>query len=122
MTTTTSNGLSATEREALKQKLLAIRADLVVRRSDQLREREALNVEVEDEGDASLRANTEDELVTRVESEHARLAEIDRALEKFDSGEYGLDEETGEPIEYDRLALLPWARYGVETQEEMERR
>jgi RNA polymerase-binding transcription factor DksA len=118
----TPNELTATERETLKQKLLTLRSELVTRRSDQMRERERLNVEVEDEGDASLRANTEDELVTRVESGHARLAEIDRALEKFDTGEYGLDEETGEPIEYERLALLPWTRYSVETQEEMERR
>jgi len=119
---TVSHGLDATQRDALKSKLLSARADLVARRAEQLRARLELVSEVEDEGDSSLRANTEDELVTRVESEHAQLTEIDRALEKLQAGTYGLDEETGEPIEYERLLALPWTRYSVETQEALERR
>jgi DnaK suppressor protein len=121
MTTTENEGLSPQQRDTLKQRLLTARTELVSRRSEVLRDRTALLADVEDAGDEALRANTEDELVTLAESEHARLAEIDRALEKFETGEYGLDEETGEPIEYERLAVLPWARYSVATQEELER-
>ena len=119
---TISNGLNATQLAGLKSKLLTARAELITRRSDQLRDGLGLGAEVEDEGDASVRANTEDELLTRVESERAQLVEIERALRKFDSGEYGLDEQTGEPIEYERLTALPWARYSVETQEALEHR
>lgn len=46
--------------------------------------------------------------------ERALLAEIERALAKFDSGRYGLSEKTDEPIPYERLAAVPWARQSVD--------
>jgi DnaK suppressor protein len=61
-------------------------------------------------------------LVLLAEVEHGRLTEIDHALAKFDSGEYGLDEDTGEPISFARLSVIPWARYAAQTQEEHDRR
>jgi DnaK suppressor protein len=48
------------------------------------------------------------------ERERALLAEVDRALEKLRAGTYGLDETTGEPIPFDRLAAVPWARGGTD--------
>lgn len=117
---TQKSGLDAHQLETLKQKLLAARSELEARRSDHVRARTDLVSEVEDEGDAASRANSEDELVSLVESEHVRLAEIEHALAKFDSGEYGLDEETDEPIDFKRLSILPWARYSTETQEALE--
>src|SRR5262245_39789235 len=119
---TNEAGLQPSELETLKQKLLAARRDLVERRAEQLRARTDLVSEVEDEGDQASRANDEDRLTLLAETEHARLAEIDHALAKFDSGEYGLDEETGEPIGYRRLAAIPWARFSASTQEELDRR
>ena len=38
-----------------------------------------------------------------------RLAEIERAVERMDSGRYGVSLRSGEPIPFDRLALVPWA-------------
>ncbi len=115
-------GLQPRQLETLKKKLLEARAQLASRRSEQLEARGELLSEVEDEADAAVRARDEDALALLSESEHARLAEIDRALAKFATGEYGLDEETGEPIEYARLSVLPWARLAARTQEEHERR
>ena len=105
----------------LKKQLLDAKEALTSRRSGQLRARTDLLSEVEDEGDAASRANSEDTLVSLAESEHARLAAIDRALAKFDKGEYGYDEDTGEPIPFGRLAALPWARFSASTQEEHDR-
>ncbi|HKU37460.1 MAG TPA: TraR/DksA C4-type zinc finger protein [Polyangiales bacterium] len=119
---TNEAGLKPTELETLKQKLLAARRELVERRAGQLRARTGLVAEVEDEGDQASRANDEDRLTLLAETEHARLGEIDHALAKFDTGEYGLDEETGEPIGYPRLAVIPWARFSASTQEELDRR
>jgi DnaK suppressor protein len=45
--------------------------------------------------------------------ERALLGEIDRALAKLARGEYGVGERTGDPIPYERLAALPWAREPV---------
>jgi DnaK suppressor protein len=46
--------------------------------------------------------------------ERALLAEVERALTKLNQGKYGLSEKTGEPIRYERLAAMPWARQDVD--------
>ena len=46
--------------------------------------------------------------------ERALLDEVDRALRRMDAGTYGRSEVTGEPIPYERLAAVPWARRGVD--------
>jgi DnaK suppressor protein len=51
-----------------------------------------------------------------------RLALVERALVKIAAGAYGLCEETDEPIGYERLSVVPWARYSVHVQELRERR
>ena len=38
------------------------------------------------------------------------IVEIDRALRRLDDGSYGVSEISGEPIPYERLLLIPWAR------------
>jgi DnaK suppressor protein len=51
-----------------------------------------------------------------------RMILIDRALKKIELGSYGICEETEEPIGFERLLIVPWARYGVKVQEMRERR
>jgi len=38
------------------------------------------------------------------------IVEIDQALQRLDTGSYGVSEISGEPISYERLSLIPWAR------------
>jgi len=38
------------------------------------------------------------------------ITEIDHVLKKLENGYYGLSEKSGEPIAYERLSLIPWAR------------
>ena len=45
-----------------------------------------------------------------LDRERELLADVDRALARLREGRYGIDEETGEPIPYERLAAIPWAR------------
>lgn len=47
--------------------------------------------------------------------ERALLAEVDHALDKLRTGAYGVDEETGEGISYERLMAVPWARRGIDS-------
>jgi RNA polymerase-binding transcription factor DksA len=42
------------------------------------------------------------------------LLELQAALERIDDGTYGVDENTGEPIDPDRLDALPAARTNIE--------
>lgn len=44
------------------------------------------------------------------EHEERLLEEIDAALKRIDDGSYGVCEVDGDPIEFDRLQALPWAR------------
>ena len=49
-----------------------------------------------------------------VADQHNRtIAEIDRALRRLETGRYGVSEISGEPIYYERLSLIPWARTGL---------
>ena len=50
-----------------------------------------------------------------------KIREIDAALERIENGSYGYCEETDEPIAKIRLEKIPWARYTVAAQEELER-
>ena len=52
----------------------------------------------------------------------SRLALVVRALAKLAANVYGLCEETEEPIGFERLSAVPWARYAVHVQELRERR
>ncbi len=41
------------------------------------------------------------------------LAELQAALERIDAGTYGIDEETGDPIDPERLEAFPTARTNI---------
>ena len=50
-----------------------------------------------------------------------RLLMIDEALEAIEDGDYGLCEECAEPINEKRLQLMPFAKFCVRCQSELER-
>jgi RNA polymerase-binding protein DksA len=50
------------------------------------------------------------------------IREIDEALKRIEEGTYGVCLRTGQRISAERLAELPWAKYSIEAQREMERR
>lgn len=56
-----------------------------------------------------------------VSSEQDIIYEIDEALRRIASGTYGLCEVSGEPIEKERLKVMPHARHCVRVQSELER-
>ena len=72
---------------------------------------EAPGPELEEEAQRSAERDQRLGIVAR---ERALLAEVERALAKLDAGKYGVSEATGEPIPYERLAAVPWARRGVD--------
>ncbi len=56
------------------------------------------------------------------ERERERLREVEAAFQRMDKGLYGICEESDEPIPYSRLEAIPYARYTVAAQNEIERR
>jgi len=74
-----------------------------------------------DELDEAAHATEHAQLSRMIHQEIGILREVDHALSKFETGDYGLCEGTEEPIAKRRLLSQPWARYSVQYQEQLER-
>lgn len=74
-----------------------------------------------DEIDIAQRSTDQAWLFRMADKDRKLLIEIDAALEKMRSGEYGICEGTDEPIGFKRLELRPWTRYSVAYKEMLER-
>ena len=48
------------------------------------------------------------------------LRDIDDALMAIEEGYYGICQKTGKSIEPARLKAIPWAKYSIEVQEEID--
>lgn len=67
-------------------------------------------------------ATVEQNLTLRLlDRDRKLLAEIDHAIDKIDTGDYGFCEGTGEAIPKRRLELRPWCRHSVKYKEQLER-
>src|SRR4051812_19894891 len=63
-----------------------------------------------EDGDVAERMIEQEAALRRDTSDRSLLAEIERALRKIEAGTYGFSEDSGAPIELDRLEAIPWAR------------
>ena len=72
-------------------------------------------------GDAGSDAYDRDFALSLLSQERDSLFEIDAALKKIQDGAYGLCELSGKPIPHARLEALPFARYTVECQADLEK-
>jgi len=71
--------------------------------------------------DAGTDSFDRDFALSMVSSEQEALYEIDEAIRRIREGTYGVCEITGKPISRDRLRAVPFTRYSVEGQMEVER-
>jgi len=71
--------------------------------------------------DAGSDAYDRDFALSLLSQERDSLFEIDAALKKIEQGNYGSCEMSGKPIPHARLEALPFARYTVECQSELEK-
>ena len=51
---------------------------------------------------------------TLIDQHEGTLTEIDAAIDRMKDGRYGFSEITGEPVGYERLSVIPWARTGTD--------
>jgi DnaK suppressor protein len=73
------------------------------------------------QGDAATDACDRDFALRLLSQERNALIEIDDALGRIESGEYGICEMSGRSISARRLKAIPFARFTVECQSEMEK-
>jgi len=114
---------------ALKKKLLLEREKLlkILRKSE-----EKLKENIfEKTGDrkfsyhlADMASNEEftEEISIFASSAHRRLKEVEDALMRIERGEYGVCLRCNKNIEVSRLRAVPYARYCIKCQEEIEKR
>jgi DnaK suppressor protein len=95
--------------------------DLLRRKRDALRQKlnyrlDDVTIELgpDDEGDMAARNFAKDLAVATIERERRELAEIEAALRRMASGDYGLCEICENPIKEARLQALPWARLCIQ--------
>jgi DnaK suppressor protein len=113
-------GLSTFQIAKLRERLLAERARLGGGAGlSAVRNAEPSVGDEMDEAEASVEQHT---AIGRAEHERTQLVDIDEALAKIEAGTYGTSELSGDPIDYARLAAVPWARFTAPEQEELERR
>jgi DnaK suppressor protein len=80
------------------------------------------NTPLAEEGDIAQRATEQDYQLRLADKQRKLLDQIYAAIDKMQTGEYGICEGTGEPIGFRRLEIRPWARYSVEYKERLDRR
>jgi len=102
-----------------KSRLLKLRKELqgdLSAVADDERNETQINAEVRDQGDDAQKLAAL-ELDGLLEKRHmTRLESIDRALQKIDSGGYGISIVSGEPISRARLEAVPDALWDIDEQ------
>ena len=74
------------------------------------------------QADAGSDAYDRDFALSLLSQEQDSLYEIDEALKRVLTGSYGICEMSNKPIPHQRLEVLPFTRYTVECQAELEKR
>ena len=105
------------ERDRLQDELRVIDQELIRLGQSQSDEGAGVGNHMADEGSDAQEQETD--LTVRANIEML-LGEIQHALTKFESGTYGICEDTNQPIAIARLEALPYARYTVQAQEKRE--
>ncbi len=106
--------------EAVEKALIAQRDELSTRINGRLGE-VYIDREPDDEAALASDSATKDMTVATLERERRTLEQIEGALRRIKSGEYGICASCGEAIPDARLKALPWARVCVRCAENSSR-
>lgn len=95
-----------------------------------LRQKETLTQDANEElpnysehmADAGTDSYDRDFALSMLSSDQNALYEIDEAIRRIETGTYGICEITGKPISVKRLEAIPWARFTVEAEKQLEQR
>ena len=103
-------------RHAIQSAALGVKSDL--RSGDMTSETSGYGTHP---ADAGSEANDRDLALSLLSQEQNALYEIDQALERIALGAYGVCEMSGQAISRARLETIPFARFTVECQSQMEK-
>lgn len=106
--------------DEIKTMLLQEKDKLIEHLGHQFHENEEEH-DIGDEVDSSVEEQGRELTFLLHDRERKKLEQIDDALDRIESSDYGYCEECGEPIAKKRLLVVPFARYCVQCQQEVER-
>lgn len=97
-----------------KTRLLEMKVEILNQTRNLIREYEGRDRGGSDEGDLTMEIMAENDFLSVHGRLKERLLEIEWALARIERGVYGVCEETEQPIEVERLRVLPWTRLSIE--------
>lgn len=109
-----AQGLTEAFVRECRTRLLESKADLLNRARQAAREFESRDRGGSDEGDLTMDLLAENAFLSSQQRIQNQLMEIEAALARIEQGSFGICEETEEPIEEERLRVLPWTRLSIE--------
>lgn len=105
-----------------QERLLALRAQLLKQRDglakDSAQEMTSYSLHMADSGTDNF---DRDFALSLLSSDQDAIYEIDEALRRMERKSYGVCELTGKPIPKSRLEAIPWTRFTVQAQAQLER-
>jgi RNA polymerase-binding transcription factor DksA len=103
--------------------LLKLKNDVKIELSKLTNDNLAISVgKVKQDGiDPEIESFDSEFAISLMANEQEALTEIEEAIQRIYSGTYGICELTGKPIESQRLLAVPFARYSIEGQQEIEK-
>ena len=115
------SGLTNDQAEELRRMLLDRRRALLEEHSQHLDLGRYGDDGISESEEAAAQDAARSTMIDLAESERKKLAQIARALQKLENGTYGVSEDSGEPIGFERLRAIPWATLDTQDQEARER-
>lgn len=110
------------ELEGARRRLLQLRKELLQEvRDAQAASRELGQDGVPDLGDMSANTYSRDVLLNLSETQQQTVRDIDAALERIDSGDYGICMRCEEEIAPRRLDVRPFSRYCIDCKTDIEK-
>src|SRR5437763_1353570 len=82
---------------------------------------EGSSVKMDDLGDAAADESQRCLSLVAACAAQANLVDVLEAIRRIERGTYGICEMTGKPIEAERLRAIPWTRYSLQGQKELEK-
>ena len=116
------NHLKKKEMEILKSRLEEVRREITGDVQATTRQSNDFGGDgTQDIGDLAAATYSRQVMMELGERERMRLREVEAAFIRIGNDTYGICEESDEPIPFTRLEAVPYARYTVAAQSELER-
>jgi RNA polymerase-binding transcription factor DksA len=102
--------------------LLGLRDRLLKARSEQLQEAaKPLDTGAVDVAESATDEFDHDLALGKLSADQDALYEVEEAIRRIENDTYGICEETGKPIEVDRLKAVPWTRFSHDAEARLEK-